>query len=361
MGRWGGVVVEKIWRIIDAELNRVTEGLRVLEDLTRFVWEQENFTIALKAFRGKLANLLNMFRENLLQNRDSLGDCGVEISQKLQLDKRHQLGDIATANWKRVQEGLRSLEEYLKLLNYYEHGKEIELLRFQSYTLEKEFFSQIMISGRRLFPATDLYCLTAQEFSLGRSNMEVVKELLAAQVKLIQYREKELNMKSKYQEALVLREMTAAAGATLIINDDLHLALAVEADGLHLGQNDLPIAKARELLKPEMFLGLSTHSPQQANAAVEAGVDYIGVGPIFRTFTKKDVCEPVGLEYLDYVVGRHQIPFVAIGGIKENNLAEVIKRGARCLAMVTEIVGAVDIGKKIASIREKILKIKECT
>jgi thiamine-phosphate pyrophosphorylase len=130
--------------------------------------------------------------------------------------------------------------------------------------------------------------------------------------------------------------------------------MLVKADGIHLGQDDLPVEKVRELVGSEMIIGLSTHSPEQAQDAVRRGADYIGVGPIYRTYTKKDVCEPVGLEYLDYVVKSINIPFVAIGGIKESNMDEVISRGAKCVAMVTEIVGAENIEQKILNIRHKL-------
>lgn len=161
-------------------------------------------------------------------------------------------------------------------------------------------------------------------------------------------------MLAKYEECQVIRQMTREAGVTFIVNDDLELALLVEADGVHIGQEDLPLEKVRELVGEEMIIGVSTHSPQQAQEAVDKGADYIGVGPVFSTNTKKDVCAPVGLEYLDYAVKQVPIPFVAIGGIKESNLLEVVKRGAKTIAMVTEIVGAEDISAKIASIRRKI-------
>ncbi len=199
-----------------------------------------------------------------------------------------------------------------------------------------------------------LYCLTAEKFSCGRSNLEVVDQMLAAGVKIIQYREKEKEMGEKYQECLELRSMTKEAGASLIINDDIDLALAVGADGVHIGQKDLPVEVVRDLLASEMIIGVSTHSPQQAEAAIKAGADYIGVGPIFATNTKKDVCAPVGLEYLSYVVNNLEIPHVAIGGIKEHNVEQVINAGAQRVAMVTEIVGADDIQRKIKQIQEKI-------
>ncbi|MBC8015282.1 MAG: thiamine phosphate synthase [Sporomusaceae bacterium] len=203
---------------------------------------------------------------------------------------------------------------------------------------------------------TDLYCITAEEHSLGRSNIEVVKQMIDAGVKIIQYREKDKKMKAKYQECTVIREMTRQAGVTFIVNDDIDLAMIVEADGVHIGQDDLPIEKVRELVGDKMIIGISTHCPEEARQAAASGADYIGVGPIFKTATKKDVCEPVGFEYLEYVAQNISIPFVAIGGIKINNITEVMKRGTQCIAIVTEITTAQDIPGRIAEIREMIRK-----
>jgi len=204
----------------------------------------------------------------------------------------------------------------------------------------------------------DIYGITAEEYSLGRSNIQVAGQMIASGIKVIQYREKEKKMRQKYEECLIIRKMTEDAGVTFIINDHVDLAMMVDADGVHLGQEDLPPEQVRELTGGKMLIGLSTHSPAQAEAAVKSQVDYIGVGPIYATKTKKDVCEPVGLEYLDYVVKNIKLPFVAIGGIKEHNIAEVSCRGAKCIALVTEIVGAEDISAKVRALRA-VLKQKE--
>ena len=195
-----------------------------------------------------------------------------------------------------------------------------------------------------------LYGLTAEKFSLGRSNVEVVGAMLDAGVRIIQYREKTKKMGAKYEECLRLRAMTRESGAAFIVNDDIDLALLVGADGVHVGQEDLPVAAVRSLVGEDAAIGLSTHSPQQALDAVAAGADYIGVGPVFATQTKDDVCAPVGLSYLEYVAGGIDLPFVAIGGIKEHNLARVAARGGRCAALVTEIVGAQDIRGKVVAL-----------
>lgn len=207
------------------------------------------------------------------------------------------------------------------------------------------------------FLSTDIYGITADEYSRRRGNIEAVRQMIAAGIKVIQYREKEKPAEQMHDECLVIRELTRRSGVTFIVNDYAELAVSVEADGLHIGQDDLIPEIARHLVGDDMIIGLSTHSPAQAQAAQAlAGViDYIGVGPIFATKTKKDVCEPVGLEYLDYVVNNISLPFVAIGGIKEHNIGLVRERGARIISLVTEIVGAADIAAKVEALRANLV------
>lgn len=197
----------------------------------------------------------------------------------------------------------------------------------------------------------DIYGITAEEFSLGRSNIEVVARMIEAGIRVIQYREKHKSDRQKHEECRKIREMTGEAGVLFIVNDRPDLALLVAADGVHLGQDDFHPEAVRKVVGEKMLIGLSTHSPAQAKAAETMDIDYIGVGPVFATNTKKDVCEPVGLEYLEYVVKNIRLPFVAIGGIKGHNIAEVYQRGARCIALVTEIVGAPDIVDRVRNLR----------
>jgi len=210
-------------------------------------------------------------------------------------------------------------------------------------------------NGNKKLPA-DIYCITAESYSNGRDNIRVVEELIDSGIQLIQYGEKEKEMGEKYRQCLKIRDLTRKADVCFIVNDHVDLALMVDADGVHIGQEDLPIEAVRKMVGPDKIIGLSTHSPEQAKDAVERGADYIGVGPIFKTFTKKDVCDPVGLSYLDYVVQHLNVPFVAIGGIKAHNLDQVVQHGAECVSLVTEIVGADHIGNKIKEIRAIIKK-----
>ena len=187
-----------------------------------------------------------------------------------------------------------------------------------------------------------LYGITAEKFSKGRSNIEVVQAMITGGIRVIQYREKrhEKSYRQILEECRIIRQLTREAGVMFIVNDYLDIALLVDADGLHVGQDDLPVAEARRLLGDGRVIGLSTHSPAQARAAVVEGADYIGVGPIFATKTKDDVCAPVGLDYLEYVRDNIDLPWVAIGGIKRDNLDQVVGRGAERVCLVTEIVGS---------------------
>lgn len=203
----------------------------------------------------------------------------------------------------------------------------------------------------RILPGeTGLYALTDSRLSLGRPLAEVAGALLEAGIRIIQYREKKASMRQKYEDCLLLRELTNAYDACLIINDHVDLAILCRADGLHIGQDDLPPDQIRKLA-PELIIGVSTHSPSQAVKAVRDGADYIGVGPIFPTKTKEDVVAPVGLGYLEWVVNNIGIPHVAIGGIKASNIGQVTATGARCCALVSELVGAPRIGDKVREVR----------
>ena len=198
---------------------------------------------------------------------------------------------------------------------------------------------------------TDIYALTDARLSCGRTLETVVSALLGAGVKIIQYREKHMKSGEMLEECRLMRRLTREAGACFIVNDHVDIAVLCEADGVHVGQEDLPVEAVRRLVGPDMIIGLSTHTPDQARAAVASGADYIGVGPIYPTQTKKDVCAAVTLDYLDWIVANITLPFVAIGGIKRHNIADVIAHGARCCAIVSEFVSAPDIPARVAEVR----------
>jgi len=208
-----------------------------------------------------------------------------------------------------------------------------------------------MNQAESVFPK-GIYGILGEAFSLGRSNVETARLLVEGGIDILQYREKahKKDRKDMLAECCKIRKITADAGVPFIINDFLDIALMVGADGVHLGQEDLPVTEVKRLA-PHLMVGCSTHSPEQAARAVADGADYIGVGPVFATQTKENVCDPVGFDYLDHVATTHEIPFVAIGGIKRHNLKAVADRGASTICLVTEIIGAADINARIKEIR----------
>ena len=200
-----------------------------------------------------------------------------------------------------------------------------------------------------------IYGITCFETSCERGNKYVVSEMLKAGIRIIQYREKFRAKRIKYEECCWMRKITQKYNALFIVNDDVDLTVLCEADGIHIGQDDLPLKEARKLIKPNQFIGLSTHNPKQAKEALRTGADYIGVGSIYPTQTKKNAAQAVGLEYIRYVSQNIDLPFVAIGGIKESNISRVVKAGARCVSLVTEITEAPNIQQKIKNIQSKIM------
>jgi len=340
------------YRIVDANINRAAEGIRVCEDYARFVKNEKELSSTCKILRHKIRSLPEEVVEKCLLGRDSSNDVGCEISRTTKIDDRRKTAEFVAANCKRAQEALRATEETLKILGYYEVAKTYEEIRFSCYSLEKKLFSK-RNHCIDIIKQADIYGITAEELSNGRGNIEVVRHMLNAGIRVVQYREKEKSMLEKYQQCREIRRMTKECGAVFIVDDDVDLALCCGADGVHIGQDDLPIEEVRKIAG-DMVVGLSTHSPEQARDAVLRRADYIGVGPIFKTHTKKNVCAPVGLSYLEYVVNNINLPFVAIGGIKEHNLGEVIAHGAKCVCLVSEITGASDIEETIKRLKDKI-------
>lgn len=171
----------------------------------------------------------------------------------------------------------------------------------------------------------------------------MVKAALEGGAGIIQLREKRMTGRELVEAGLAVRELTRESGALFIVNDRLDIALAVGADGVHLGQDDMPLEVARRVAGPDMIIGISTHSLDQAIEAERGGADYIGVGPLFETRSKEDICAPVGLDLLREVSAGVRIPKVGIGGVKDHNVGSVMEAGADMVAVITAVVAAPDV------------------
>jgi thiamine-phosphate pyrophosphorylase len=202
------------------------------------------------------------------------------------------------------------------------------------------------------FHAADLYVVITEALCAGRTALEILGMTLAAGVRLIQLREKDLNSRLLYELALEFRRQTQAEEALLIINDRLDIALATGADGVHLGQDDLPVSVARRL-GPDLLIGASTHSLEEALAAQKAGASYVNIGPIFATSTK-EAATPLGPEIIDRIVPQLRIPWTTMGGIKKTNINQVISRGARHPAVITAVTAAPDPNTAARELRRMI-------
>jgi thiamine-phosphate pyrophosphorylase len=349
--------MNNVYRIIDANVNRISEGLRTLEDFFRFASPDNQLDEKLRNLRHLVREALKEFDGLMISSRESLNDNGLILSQSSEIDRRSSRKEFVSANFKRIEEALRSVEENLKLTGKNDKSKLIESIRFSVYELEKQALSKLI----KNLP-TGIYCITAEEFSKGRSNLFVAKEMISAGIKVIQYREKEERKSRKVmlEECREIRKMTLDAGAFFIVNDYLDIALLSDADGIHCGQTDLSIYDIRRL-SSDLMIGISTETPEQGEKAVIEGADYIGIGPVFKTGTKKDAAEPVGLNYLKYAAENIKIPFVAIGGIKEHNLDQVLRTGTSSIAIITDITEANDIKAKISALNKVIDKYNKIT
>ncbi len=203
------------------------------------------------------------------------------------------------------------------------------------------------------FKQVDIYPVTCERLSGGRSNLEVLEAVIQGGARIIQLREKEYSAKELYLLAVKFREITRTAGVLLIINDHVDIAMAVGADGVHLGQDDFPLKAATEIA-PDLIIGASTHSLQEAVQAQKDGADYINIGPIFPTGTKEGVERFLGPEAIAAISPHIKVPFTVMGGISEANIDQVLAQGARRVAMVTAITQAPDIAEKTKLLKQTI-------
>ena len=206
----------------------------------------------------------------------------------------------------------------------------------------------------RLFCRAGLYFVTSQSLSRGRTTLDVVREALAGGVRLVQLREKEMPDGEFYDLAVHARRITSESGALLIINDRLDVAIGVGADGVHLGLDDFPAVEARRIA-PDLVIGASTHSKEEAVAARENGASYVNIGPLFPTGTKAWKGEFLGIEGLVSVASVIDIPFTVMGGIKEEHIPSLLENGVRTVAVVTAVTQAEDPAQAVRSLLEALL------
>lgn len=316
-----------IHRILDANLDRAREGLRIIEEWCRFGLDSANLAGECKEMRHELSGWHSLeFRVA----RDASGDPGVALTHANE-EERSGIEQVLQANFCRVEEALRVLEEYGKLEDR-DMGVAFKQMRYRVYTLE----TNLMAYQRyERLARSRLYLVTSPHEQL----FSVVEAALMGGLSIVQYRDKTTADRDRIRTAGELCHLCRDYGALFIINDRVDLAIAVDADGVHLGQEDMPIALARQILGPGRIVGRSTTNPEEMHQAISEGADYIGVGPVYETPTKPGK-QAAGLDYVRYAVSHATVPWFAIGGININNVHEAVSAGAERVAAVRALMEA---------------------
>ncbi|MEN6449945.1 MAG: thiamine phosphate synthase, partial [Thermoguttaceae bacterium] len=339
-----------VLRVFDAAGNRAREGLRVIEDYVRFVLDDRFLTDLCKRLRHDLADALaSVSPGERLAARETQADVGTTLSTE-QERRRREPADVLAANFARLQESLRSLEEFGKLVRPSKPGlcpkgegisslgEVFKQLRYQTYTLQRAV--EVTRQGAERLASARLCVLID-----GRASREeferLARSLVEAKVGVIQLRDKRLPDRELLGRARQLRAATHNSQTLFIVNDRPDLAALSDADGVHLGQDDATVKDARRIVGPDLLIGVSTHSIEQARQAVLDGASYLGVGPTFPSRTKRFAALP-GVELLRAVAAEIRLPAFAIGGICQENVAEVLAAGFTRIAVSAAVAGADD-------------------
>lgn len=334
-----------VFRVLDANLNRAIEGLRVVEEFGRFVASHKKVSTEIKNLRHQLSLLCQKYSDQWAEQRNSGEDVGAEIAAADEYS-RSSLEDLVGANLARVNQALRALEEYSKVVSP-EISPGVEAVRYQFYDVEKNVkrvaFVERSLANRVVYVLTS-GCASTDEFSRR------IEKLCQAGADLIQLREKNLSDGEILLRAKLAAKICANYATLFIVNDRPDVALMSGADGVHVGQDEFSVGDIRKIIPANMLIGVSTHSIEQALQAEQDGADYIGVGPTFPSHTKC-FTEFTGTELLQKVAAAISVPAFAIGGINLENVEQVAEAGLARVAVSGVIHSADSCEQVIESIR----------
>ena len=323
----------RVARLIDANLDRAREGLRVVEDWCRFGLDRDDLVVTLKDWRQRLGRL---HRNSYKQARSTATDTGAGLEHPAQLD-RQRPSQVVAANCARVQEALRVLEEFARSLDA-DLARESAAIRYGLYDLEVACLNATAGGSRRSrLKDCNLCLITGPVPDL----MQRVDAALRNGVPMVQHRSKSDSDRQRFDEAQALADLCRKHGALFIVNDRIDLAMAVNADGVHLGQDDLPTAAARDLIGPDRLLGRSTHTLAQVRQAHEESCDYLGLGPVHNTAVKPER-NPIGPDLVGQATRESNLPIFAIGGITADNITALTRAGCQRIAVIGAIMNSDD-------------------
>ncbi|HET6247283.1 MAG TPA: thiamine phosphate synthase [Tepidisphaeraceae bacterium] len=335
-------------RLLDANANRAREALRVLEDYARFVLNDQKTSADLKAIRHGFAGAVGPYLGDAIIHRDTPGDVGTANKTNAE-QSRADLAHVITAAGKRLGEALRSSEEFLKVASA-EDGRRVEVLRYAFYDIEQRIARTLCPSGR--FAEVGLYVIITEKLCTGPW-LQTAEQAILGGADCLQLREKEMEGGEFLARARQFVSLCREHQVISIINDRADVAILADADGVHVGQGDLPAIEARKIVGREKIVGVSTHCIEQARKAILDGADYIGAGPFFRSRTKPREILP-GPAYAREVAGEISIPAVAIAGITGENVDEVLETGMKCVAVSSAVIGAKDVRSAAEELKRKL-------
>tara|TARA_B100000212_G_scaffold156944_1_gene117919 strand:- start:37 stop:1092 length:1056 start_codon:yes stop_codon:yes gene_type:complete len=327
----------RIAQILDANLDRAREGLRVLEDWARFGVGKDELVKELKNYRQLLG------KHHLKEYKDSRNftkDTSTGLSHREQ-QKRKSINSLISANCSRVQEALRVIEEYSRNINV-ELSSLSSKIRYEIYQIEITLLNYS--SNKELIEVllkNNLYFISNQSPKVH----QIIESVLKGGIKIIQHRFKDGSDFQNLQDAIKIRQLCTIHDALFIVNDRVDIALACNADGVHLGQDDIDISSARRILGFSKLIGVSANKSSEIKSAIRDGADYLGIGPVFETPSKKEKI-PLGIKKIKEITQDVSIPFFIIGGIKQENLPILKMNGFRKVALISEIANSVNPQEK---------------
>ncbi len=331
------------YRMADANTNRCIEGLRILEDVARFVLDNSGLSSELKDLRHAIAGAVDKGMDGylpLLNARNAQDDVGYAPSEDA--ERRSGLVELVVANAKRSQQSLRVIEELSRLPSLEKLDTAFfQSARYKCYQIEQRLVS-LVTRRQKIARLPGLYAIIDPEVLNSLSIVEAARQAVRGGASVIQLRDKKRDKGLVLRDAMEIQQMCSALGGIFIMNDHPDIAAVCGADGVHLGQSDMTVEAARKVLPFDAIIGVSTATVAEALKAVDDGADYVAVGSIFPTGSKSNT-RPAGLDTLRKVRGAVSLPIVAIGGIDADNLAEVVDGGADGIAVISALLKQNDI------------------
>ncbi len=348
-----------IYTVLDANLNRAVEGLRVCEDIFRFAVKHK-ISSDFKALRHRISRTFSDDTRRLLVGSRSTSSDGQKFIDTESEGIRSCVSDIFTANIKRAIESSRVLEETGKALDP-SYGAEFQETRFMLYDLEQRGLSVLAKAEYLSRFSNAVYSIIDSKFVSDHNLVAACRDLISSGAGIIQLRMKGAGAGEYLSRCMDISRVCMESNVLFIVNDRPDIAVLSGAAGLHLGQEDVPVDMARDICGDQMVIGVSTHNVSEFDMALGTSADYIALGPVFDTSSKDtDTLSGVGLDFLSHGSAKTDRPLVAIGGINRNNLSSVSGTGIRCVAVISELFSSGSCGESFKKLNDALLNSTSC-